>query len=58
LKWTGRLLCDAGYTINLPLDPVFETEPNNDLLCIAVDLFSLRAPRPASLDAAWSARKT
>jgi NTE family protein len=48
----GRLLCDAGYTINLPLDPVFDGEPDRDLLCIAVDLFSLRAPRPASLDAA------
>lgn len=48
----GRLLCDAGYTMNLPLDPVFATEPERDLLCIAVDLFGLRAPRPASLDAA------
>jgi NTE family protein len=47
----GRLLCDAGYTINLPLDPVFETEPERDLLCIALELFALRAPRPKSLDA-------
>lgn len=47
----GRVLCDAGYTINLPLDPVFATEPERDLLCIASDLFSPRAPRPASLDA-------
>ncbi|HEY8566725.1 MAG TPA: patatin-like phospholipase family protein [Beijerinckiaceae bacterium] len=47
----GRLLCDAGYTNNLPLDPLFETEPERDLLCIALDLFSLQAPRPASLDA-------
>jgi NTE family protein len=47
----GRVLCDAGYTINLPLDPVFAEEPDRNLLCIAVDLFSLRAPRPASLDA-------
>ncbi|APX86069.1 patatin [Methylorubrum extorquens] len=47
----GRVLCDAGYTNNLPLDPLFETEPGRDLLCIASDLFSLRAPRPASLDA-------
>lgn len=47
----GRVLCDAGYTNNLPLDPLFETEPERDLLCIASDLFSLRAPRPASLDA-------
>jgi NTE family protein len=48
----GRLLCDAGYTMNLPLDPLFHPEPpDRDLLCIALDLFSLRAPRPASLDA-------
>lgn len=46
-----RLLCDPGYTDNLPLDPIFETEPERDLLCIALDLFSLQAPRPASLDA-------
>jgi NTE family protein len=47
----GRLLCDAGFTNNLPLDPLFATEPERDLLCIALDLFSLQAPRPASLDA-------
>ncbi|GAB6842929.1 NTE family protein [Methylorubrum rhodinum] len=47
----GRVLCDAGFTNNLPLDPVFAAEPKRDLLCIASDLFSLRAPRPASLDA-------
>ncbi|GJE12803.1 patatin-like phospholipase family protein [Methylobacterium longum] len=47
----GRVLCDAGYTNNLPLDPIFATEPARDLLCIASDLFSPRAPRPASLDA-------
>lgn len=47
----GRMLCDAGYTNNLPLDPLFEPEPTRDLLCIALDLFSLRADRPRSLDA-------
>jgi NTE family protein len=47
----GRVLCDAGFTNNLPLDPVFATEPERDLLCIASDLFSLQAPRPRSLDA-------
>jgi NTE family protein len=45
------MLCDAGYTNNLPLDPLFEPEPTRDLLCIALDLFSLRADRPRSLDA-------
>ncbi|MEH3146649.1 MAG: patatin-like phospholipase family protein [Methylobacterium frigidaeris] len=47
----GRVLCDAGYTNNLPLDPVFAAEPDRDLLCLALELFSLRAPPPASLDA-------
>ena len=47
----GRLLCDIGYTNNLPLDPLFETEPARDLLCIALDLFSLQADPPGSLDA-------
>jgi NTE family protein len=47
----GRVLCDAGFTNNLPLDPIFAVEPQRDLLCIASDLFSLKAPRPASLDA-------
>ena len=47
----GRLLCDAGYTNNLPVDRVFADEPEHDLVCIALDLFSLPAPRPASLDA-------
>ena len=47
----GRLLCDAGYTNNLPLDPPFREPVAEDLTCIAVELFSLQAPRPASLDA-------
>ncbi|RVU19781.1 patatin-like phospholipase family protein [Methylobacterium oryzihabitans] len=47
----GRVLCDAGYTNNLPLDPVFAGEPERDLVCLALELFSLRAPPPASLDA-------
>ena len=47
----GRLLCDAGFTNNLPIDRVFLDEPAGDLVCIALDLFSLPAPRPASLDA-------
>jgi NTE family protein len=47
----GRLLCDPGYANNLPLDPVFDPAPDRDLTCVAVDLFGLRSPRPASLDA-------
>jgi NTE family protein len=48
----GRLLCDPGYANNLPLDPVFDPPPEENLVCVAVDLFSLRSPRPRSLDAA------
>jgi NTE family protein len=47
----GRLLCDPGYANNLPLDPVFDPVPDRDLVCIAIDLFGLRSPRPATLDA-------
>lgn len=47
----GRVLCDPGYACNLPLDPVFDPPPERDLVCIAVDLFSLASPRPATLDA-------
>jgi NTE family protein len=47
----GRLLCDPGYTNNLPLDYLFKEPLQRDLTCIAVDLFSLRNHRPASLDA-------
>lgn len=47
----GRLLCDPGYTNNLPLDPPFAEPLDRDILCFAVELFSLRSARPASLDA-------
>ncbi len=47
----GRLLCDPGYANNLPLDPLFDEPLEQDLLCIAVELFSLRSPQPATLDA-------
>ncbi|MGY2047603.1 patatin-like phospholipase family protein [Methylobacterium sp. JK268] len=47
----GRLLCDMGYTNNVPIDVVLADPPERDLLCIAVEPFSLRAPRPRSLDA-------
>jgi NTE family protein len=47
----GRLLCDPGYVNNMPLDVPFREPFDRDTLCFAVDLFSLRSPRPASLDA-------
>ncbi len=51
VKIGNRLLCDPGYTNNLPLDVPFAEPLQGDLDCIAVELFSLRSPRPASLDA-------
>ncbi|HZH09515.1 MAG TPA: patatin-like phospholipase family protein [Microvirga sp.] len=47
----GRFLCDPGFTNNLPMDVTLVTPPEEDTLCIAVELFSLKASRPASLDA-------
>ncbi len=47
----GRLLCDPGYTNNLPLDVPFTEPVNEDFTCIAVELFSLQASRPATLSA-------
>jgi len=47
----GQLLCDPGYTNNLPLDVPFNEPMNRDFTCIAVELFHLHASRPASLDA-------
>lgn len=47
----GRLLCDPGYVNNTPVDVAFVDPPDADTLCITVELFSLRQPRPASLDA-------
>lgn len=46
----GRFLCDPGYTNNLPMDVALVNPPEEDTLCIAVDLISLKAPRPMSLD--------
>jgi NTE family protein len=48
----GRLLCDPGYTNNLPIEVPFAEPPTEDFTCIAVELFSLHAARPASLDSA------
>lgn len=47
----GRMLCDPGYVNNTPLDLAFATPPDRETLCVVVELFSLRSPRPASLDA-------
>jgi NTE family protein len=47
----GRLLCDAGLGNNLPIDRLFREAPaDEDLLCIAVDLYHAAHGRPATLD--------
>jgi NTE family protein len=53
----GRLLCDPGYTNNLPIDALFADPPDQDLVCIAIELFSLHAPRPASLESTMERTK-
>ncbi len=50
LETGGRLLCDAAFANNLPVDRVFADPPGRDLLCIAVDLYHLGHGRPATLD--------
>jgi NTE family protein len=45
----GRMLGDAGMSVNLPLDVVLSTPATGRLLCIALDLFPLEGRRPASL---------
>ncbi|MBM0206086.1 patatin-like phospholipase family protein [Micromonospora sp. STR1s_5] len=47
----GRMLCDPGYTNNAPVDVAFASPPDRDTLVILLELFSLRSPRPASIDA-------
>jgi len=45
----GRLLCDGGFSANLPLDAVLDEPAVEDRLCLAVDLFSPRGDRPHSV---------
>ncbi|MBV8401965.1 MAG: patatin-like phospholipase family protein [Acetobacteraceae bacterium] len=44
----GQSLVDGGLASNAPLELVLTPPPTSDLLCLVVDLFPLRAPRPAS----------
>lgn len=45
----GRLLGDGGLSANLPLDSVLCDPGERPLLCIALDLLPLHAPRPETL---------
>jgi NTE family protein len=46
----GRCLGDPGLIANLPIDPLLDPPPQEDMLCFAVDLFEARGARPTSLD--------
>jgi NTE family protein len=46
----GRLLCDAGFGNNLPLDKAFRDAGRRDLVCLGVDAYHLAHGRPVSLD--------
>jgi NTE family protein len=46
----GRLLGDPGLISNLPLDPVFDSNGLQKLICFAVDLFDANGAQPYSLD--------
>lgn len=50
----GRLVGDGGLAANLPLDVVLSDPPAGPVLCIAVDLLPLAAPRPRTLGEAAS----
>jgi NTE family protein len=47
----GRALVDAGISANLPLDGVLDDVPAEGIVCVAVDLLPLAAPRPRELSA-------
>jgi NTE family protein len=46
----GRLLCDAGFANNLPINRAFAEQADQAHLCIAVDLFSLDHGQPKTID--------
>ena len=50
----GRLLADGGLAANLPVDVVLSDPPPGRVLCVALDLLPLAAPRPATLGQAMT----
>lgn len=46
----GRLLCDGGFSANVPLHAVLEEPPDRPTVCIAVDLFGLVREPVLSVD--------
>lgn len=53
----GRVLGDGGLRANLPVEALLRDPPEEHLLCIAVDLFSSRGERPASMASAFNRRQ-
>ena len=46
----GRWFCDGGFSANLPLHAVLDPPPEEDLLCVAVDLLGEPGPPVFSVD--------
>lgn len=46
----GRFYVDAGVSANLPIVPLFADVPDQDVLCLALDLVAPQGRVPASLD--------
>ena len=46
----GRWYCDGGFSANLPLHAVLDPPPEQDLMCIAVDLLGEPGPPVFSVD--------
>ena len=46
----GRWFCDGGFSANLPLHGVLDPPPEDDLLCVAVDLLGEPGPPVFSVD--------
>lgn len=46
----GRWFCDGGFSANLPVQAVLDPPPEEDLLCVAVDLLGEPGPPVFSID--------
>ena len=50
----GRLLADSGLAANTPLDLVLDDNPDEEMLCLVVELFARQGSRPHTLAASAS----
>jgi NTE family protein len=48
----GRLLGDGGLSLNVPFDPILQSDIDSDLLLYVIDLYARDGERPNSLEAA------